>query len=79
MNIPALLSKAKSVKVESTARPRRWARLWPVYSELRAKGMSCQRAVEWLKAEGAVPDGDEQRALDAFHILATRRNKKAHS
>lgn len=70
-----LLHKAQTVPEETTARPRRWARLWPVYITLRTRGYSCQRAVQWLQQEGAIPPDETQRALNAFHILATRRNK----
>jgi hypothetical protein len=79
MNVDALLSRAQDALPEASARPRRWSRLWPVYAELRARGFSCQRAVAWLAREGAVPAGEEGRALNAFHILATRRNKKARA
>lgn len=74
--IKALHQKAINAKPEGTARPRRWAALYPTYAALRSRGFSCSRAVEWLKAEGAIPEGEERRALNAFHILATRRNKK---
>lgn len=79
MNLDSLISKALAAAPETTARPRRWARLWPVYSALRARGFSCRRAVAWLAQEGAVPAGEEARALNAFHILATRRNRRAGS
>ena len=53
----ALLDKAKNVETERTGRPRRWARLWPIYAALRARGFSCQRAVNWLaKAFGLQKD-----------------------
>lgn len=77
LDIATLLFKAQCAQPETTARPRRWARLWPVYAALRARGFSCQRAVEWLTREGQVPRDEQTRALNAFHILATRRNKKA--
>ena len=76
MNLNDLLTRARAALPETSARPRRWARLWPVYAELRARGFSCQRAVAWLAAQGVIPEGEEGRALNAFHILATRRNKK---
>jgi hypothetical protein len=76
MNLNDLLTRARAALPETSARPRRWSRLWPVYAELRARGFSCQRAVAWLAREGVVPEGEEGRALNAFHILATRRNKK---
>jgi hypothetical protein len=77
MNLDTLISKARAAEPETSARPRRGARLWPVYAALRARGFSCQRAVAWLAQEGAVPEGESAKALNAFHILATRRNKKA--
>lgn len=77
MNLDTLISKAQAAEPETSARPRRWARLWPVYAALRGRGFSCQRAVTWLAQEGAIPEGETAKALNAFHILATRRNKKA--
>lgn len=70
----------------STARPSifcqrrerdKWARLYPVYAELRANGFACKAAVEWLIEHKAMAREDEKRALNAFHILTTRRNKRA--
>lgn len=77
MNIDSLLSKAQDAPPEASARPRRWVRLWPVYAALRGRGFSCERAVAWLAQEGAIPEGETAKALNAFHIIATRRNKKA--
>ena len=74
-----LLSKAQTVPLEASARPRRWAKLWPVYETLRARGLSCQRAVDWLIREGAISLDERERALNAFHIHATRRNKKSRA
>ncbi len=79
MNVQSLLTRARDARPETSARPRRWARLWPVYAALRERGFSCRRAVDWLAQEGAVPPGDETRALNAFHILASRRNRRARA
>ncbi len=70
------MAKASVVVIERTGRPRKWAKLWPVYQTLRSRGMSCVRAVEWLITEGAVAEEEKERAINAFHIHATRRNKK---
>lgn len=75
----SLLKKAEKAKNDKSARPRRWRRLWPIYSALRGNGYSCVRAVAWLAREGAVPAGDEKKALNAFHVMASRHNKKDKS
>jgi hypothetical protein len=71
-----LLARAEAAEPENSARPRRWVRLWPVYEALRARGFSCQRAVQWLISEGAVSHAEQARALNAFHILSSRRNRR---
>lgn len=62
------------------AAPRRerdkWAKLYPAYAKLRANGYSCRASVERLIHHRAMKAEDFDRALNAFHILTTRRNKK---
>lgn len=77
INLDALLSKAKTARPNlATLTRRRWSRLWPIYTALRDNGFSCRSAVTWLARQGAVPFGDETRARNAFHVLATRRNRQ---
>jgi hypothetical protein len=73
-----LLSKAASATPNALARvPHRWAALWPVYSTLRERGFSCRLAIEWLIKEKAIPEPDAAKALNAFHVLACRKRKRA--
>lgn len=80
-SIDSLLQAAKSASpsVLSQVRVRqkdRWAKLWPVYSELRGRRFKIRDAIEWLISHKAMEEKDMQKATFAFKSMATRQNKR---
>jgi len=79
MNLSALIEESKGASPCVEDSSQRWRLLWPLYSSLRARGLPCKQAVQWMVQRNVMEPDDFNRALDAFHKMATRRNKKKAS
>ncbi len=76
MTLADLMEEAKAATPGLVPRVQRWRGLWPIYTQLRERGFTCERAVSWLAEKGQIMAGEERKALNAFFQIATRRNKK---
>lgn len=77
LDVAALLDRAGKARPASPARKLgRWMPLLPVFLQLRDRSFTCAGAIEWLQTQGAVPAGEEKRALNALQVLASRRRRQ---
>lgn len=79
MTLSDLMEKAKAASPAAKDCGQQWRRLWPAYAILRERKLTCNQAVQWLIAEGEIKKADAPKALQAFHRIATRKNRKAKS
>lgn len=77
LSVESLLSKARQVpKVGRPVCERSpWARLYPVFCELRERGYTYRQAIDWLIAQGAIAPEDAVKAGNGFTMLTFRRSK----
>ncbi len=75
MNLPALLDACRKAIPANPSPHRKWAALYGAYELLLDRGFKCEDAVKFLIERGAIKDGDQKKALKAFHALSWRKGK----
>lgn len=54
----------------------KWRQLWPYVEKLRERRFTYQGAVEWLVERGHIAPEEAGNAMNSFHQMATRKNRK---
>ena len=79
MNVADLLQAAETATPEIPAMGGKWARLYPVFQQLREKGFTRPGAVEWMSKQGAFPASEVKKGVKSFDAITLRRRSAEKS